>query len=107
MCMYTFRVVIIFGDAKYGLLDDTSIHQHNPFVVSGNVAYKQSTNMGHGNMRMKCQSPTAVDGNVDPDINHHHCAFAQNNEPLSHSWVVDLRGIYDIEKIILHASKGN
>ena len=94
-------------EAKCGLLHDTSIHQHNPFVVSGNVAYKQATDMGHGNMRFKCQSQAAVDGNIDPDISHRFCAFAQNNDPLSHSWLVDLRGIYDIEKIILHASKGN
>ena len=60
--------------------------------------------MGHGQWRTEHPSKKAVDGNADPHMSHHHCAFVQNNEPLSHALLVDLGDMYDISKIILHAS---
>ena len=104
MYMYTFRGVISVWEATYGFLYDTSINQHNPFVISGNVAYNKSTAMGTGQWRQDNPSKKAVDGNVDPDVYHYHCAFVQQFGPLTFAWVVDLRYIYDIDKIILYAS---
>ena len=102
--MYNLRVVRMFWEDKHGLLYDTSIHQHNAFVISGNVAYNKPTEMGHGMYRKDYPSQYAVDGNVDAAMGHHHCAFVQNSGPLSHAWVVDLGDSFDVDKIILYAS---
>ena len=60
--------------------------------------------MGHGQWRKENPSKKAVDGNVDPYMNHHHCAFVQNLGPLTHALLVDLGDIYQIHQIVLHAS---
>ena len=55
--------------------------------------------MGHGIWRKNNPASKAVDGSVDPHMNHHHCAFVQNTGSLTHAWAVDLRDIYDVEKL--------
>ena len=46
----------------------------------------------------------AVDGNIDPEMGHHHCAWAQGEGPLSSSWKIDLEDVFDIDTIILYAT---
>jgi len=48
----------------------------------------------------------AVDGNTDPIMEHRHCAWAQSNGKYGYSWVVDLKELYEIEKITLYATRG-
>ena len=74
-------------------------------MVSGNVAYKKPTRMGSGMWGKRWPSRKAVDGNIDPVMNHEHCSWTQNNNPLSHAWKIDLQNFYDIDKITLYATK--
>ena len=82
-----------------------SNHQHNPFIISGNVAYKKPAQMGYGWWEKDWPADRAVDGSIDTNMDHGHCSWVQGDGPLGYSWKVDLMGVYDVETILLYSTK--
>ena len=60
--------------------------------------------MGYGMWGKTWPARKAVDGNIDPNMGHHHCAWAQGEGPLTCAWKIDLEDFYDIDKITLYAN---
>ena len=81
-----------------------SNREHNPSIVSGNVAYSKPVTMGFGYWTYCYPAFQIVDGNEHAVLEHHSCAWADNGGRNAHSFKIDLKDFYDIEQIVLHAT---
>ena len=53
-------------------------------------------------MQSKYSAGKAVDGDIDGNMDHGHCSWAQSLPPHPRSWVVDLQHLYQLENITVY-----
>ena len=75
-------------------------------LFSGNIAYGKHADEGYGAWSQGFTADLAVDGITDPILTHHHCAIAQSKGIYHHAWMVDLKELYEIEKLTIYLPGG-
>ena len=83
-----------------------SNNEHNPSIVSGNIAYLKPTKMGYGTWSYTYAAYKAVDGDTYDEMSAHHCSVVQNAGIIPNKFKIDLMDFYDIEKLVIHTTRG-
>ena len=79
-----------------------------PLLVSGNVGFGKTAWQSPGRdeyWSSKYPARLALDGNIDPDLNHNSCAHPTAPSGTNAWWMVDLGDKYRIDRVIIYNRK--
>ena len=86
-----------------------TLYMHFVFVSSENVGYNKTAHQsGEKLNEWSIGNPAsrAVDGNTDPDLeHHHHCAHPMDSAGTNAWWMVDLGQKYSINRVVIYNRK--
>ena len=76
------------------------------FFLPGNVGYKKVANQSGEKSNYwskKFPANNAIDGNTDPDLEHHSCAHPVGTNAW---WMIDLGKQFSIDRVVIYNRKG-